>query len=34
MITIGDLVALIGLCLTIFSIRYKPGYSDGRNTKK
>ena len=34
MITIGDLVALIGLCLTIFSIGYKLGYSVGRNTKK
>ena len=34
MITVGDLVAVIGLCFTIFSIGYKLGYSDGRNAKK
>ena len=34
MITIGDLVAVVGLCFTIFSIGYKLGYAVGRNTKK
>lgn len=34
MITIADLVAVIGLCFTIFSIGHKLGYSDGRNAKK
>lgn len=34
MITIEDLIAVISLCFTIFSLGYKLGYSVGRNTKK